>query len=327
MRAGLVVLLLFQMILWGSAYPMIKLGLTGFTAPHLTLLRHLVASAAFLPLLLVFKGRLRPRRADVPYFFLVGLLGYTVYHLALNFGELHVSAGAASLVIATAPAMTALLAVFMMGERLAPLGWVGSLLSFLGVVLIVLGDSGTGLTFNAWAWLIVLAAAAASFYTVLQKPLFAKYKPIEVAAFATWAGTLPLLVFLPGLASSVASAPWAALGAALYIGVFPSAIAYTIYAFALSQARVTVVTAFLYLVPVFGLASSWLLLGEVPALITVVGGAIAIGGIVMVNLGKGAAARSVARGDLLAKPALLAGEQAADVVAVPVDGQRGEGGG
>lgn len=316
MHPGMVALLLLQMILWGSAYPMIKLGLTGFGAPHLTLLRHLVAAAAFVPLLLALGGRLRPKRADLPYFFLVGLLGYTIYHLALNYGEVRVSAGAASLIIATAPAITALLAVLLTGERLAPLGWAGSAVSFLGVVLVVIGDAGSGLSFNAWAWLIVLAAVAASFYTVLQKPLFKKYKPIEVAAFATWAGTVPLLVFSPGLTGAVVAAPWDALAATVYIGIFPSAVAYTIYAFALSRAKVTTVTAFLYLVPVFGLLSAWLLLGEVPGTVTVLGGAVAICGIVMVNVGKGA--RSSATRDALAEPMLLAGKQAPDVVAVAV---------
>ena len=101
-----------------------------------------------------------PRRADVPFFFLLGIVGYTVYHLALNFGQTQVSAGAASLIIATAPAITALLAVLMVGERLPVLGWVGSGVAFVGVALIVLGDSGDGLRFNAFAWLIVLAAVA-----------------------------------------------------------------------------------------------------------------------------------------------------------------------
>ncbi len=324
MRPGLLVLLLFQMMLWGSAFPMIKLGLTGLSAGHLTLLRHLVASAAFVPLLLVFKGRLRPLRADVPYFFLVGVLGYAVYHLALNFGELHVSAGAASLIIATGPAITALLAVAMLGERLAPLGWAGSVVSFLGVILIVMGDSGSGLSFNAWAWLVVLGAVATSFYAVLQKPLFTRYKPIEVAAFATWAGTVPLLAFLPGLGADILNAPREALAATLYIGLFPSAIAYTIYAYALSRAPIMVVAAFLYLVPVFGLASSWLIIGEVPTLITVVGGTIAICGIVLVNLAKGKK-RLTPRRIPLPEPALLAGEQPVDVVTVPVDRQGSEG--
>jgi drug/metabolite transporter (DMT)-like permease len=83
-------------VLWGSAFPGIKLGLSGLSAANLTLLRFAVASLCFLLFLLVTGKRLWPERRDVPSFFLIGFLGITVYHLALNYGELHVSAGAAS---------------------------------------------------------------------------------------------------------------------------------------------------------------------------------------------------------------------------------------
>lgn len=291
MTVGVAILLVVQMILWGTAFPMIKIALVDLSPPHLTLLRHLVASAAFVPLLLAFRARLLPKRADVPFFMLLGVVGYTVYHLALNFGQTQVSAGAASLIIATAPAITALLAVFMVGERLPLGGWVGSAIAFLGVVLIVLGDSGAGLTFNAYAWLIVLGAVSTSFYAILQRRLFDRYRPIEVAAFATWAGTLPMLAFVPGVVADVAAAGPASLLATLYIGVFPSAVAYTIFAIALSRAPVTMVAAALYMVPVFSLIASWLLVGEVPGPLTVLGGAVAIGGIVLLNVAKQRAVR------------------------------------
>lgn len=291
MTVGVALALVVQMILWGTAFPMIKIALVDLSAPHLTLLRHLVASAAFLPLLLAFRARLLPKRADVPYFMLLGVVGYTVYHLALNYGQTSVSAGAASLIIATAPAITALLAVFMLGERLPALGWVGSAVAFLGVALIVVGDSGEGVTFNAYAWLIVIGAVATSFYAILQRRMFSRYRPIEVAAFATWAGTVPMLAFVPGVVADVAAAAPSALLATLYIGVFPSAVAYTIFAFALSRAPVTVVAAALYMVPVFSLIASWLLVGEVPGSLTVAGGAVAIAGIVLVNVTKQRGAR------------------------------------
>lgn len=300
-------LLLVQVFLWGTAFPMIQIGLHDLSAPHLTVFRHLVASLTFVPLLILFGARLRPRRADLAYFMMLGVLGYTVYHLALNFGQVHVSAGGASLIIATAPAITAVLAYFMIGDRLGAIGFTGSAVAFLGVVLIVLGDVGvagpagnvqagdaTGLAslgFNAYAWLIVLAAVATSFYAILQRPMFKQYKPIEVAAYATWAGTLPMLVFLPGLAGDLASASSASVWAGVYIGVLPSAVAYTIFSFALSRLPVTVVTAMLYLVPVFALLAAWLLVGEVPGMITVVGGAVAISGLLLLNYGKQRQAR------------------------------------
>lgn len=288
---------------WGSAFPMIKLGLEDFSAPHFTLLRHLVASLTYLPLLLVFRARLLPRRADLPYFALLGLLGFFIYHLALNYGSERVSAGAASLIIATAPAMTAIIAAFLARDRLPVFGWVGSALSFAGISFIVLGDAAgagdsAGATlgggFNAYAWFVVIAAVSTAFFAVLQRPMFARYRPLEVAAFATWVGTLPMLVFLPGLGAEVSAAGSAALGAAIYNGVLPSAIAYTLFAFALSKTSATVVTAWLYVVPLFGLLSAWLLLGEVPTGLTIVGGAVAIAGVVILNVAKQRAARSAA---------------------------------
>lgn len=274
--------LLLLAVLWGSAFPMIKVGLDGLSVGHLTLARHLVASLAFVPFLLLRRRRLWPQRRDLPYFLLLGLLGITIYHLALNFGELGISAGAASLIIATTPAITALVAVLFAGEKMTPLGWLGSALSFSGVALIALGDD-SALRFDPHALLVLLAAVVTALYFVLQKPMFARYRAVEVTAFSTWAGTLPLLLFLPGFAAGVAGAGPYPLAAALYIGLFPSAVAYTIFAYALSKAPASLVTVYLYTVPVFGVLFSWLLLGEVPSWLTLIGGVVALGGIVVVN--------------------------------------------
>lgn len=285
MSARVLFSLLLLAILWGSAFPFIKIGLEGLSAPHLTLARHLIASLCFLPFLWLSKKRLFPNWRDVPYFFLVGGVGIAVYHLSLNFGELFVSAGATSLIIATAPAITAVIAYFMLAERLPLWGWLGSAVSFFGVFLIVMGDS-RNLGLNPYALLVLISAVATSFFFVLQKRLLTRYKPVEVTAFATWAGTVPMLLFLPGFAADIANAAVTPLLAAFYLGVFPSAIAYSLIAFAFSQAPVLLVTNILYTVPVFSLLFSWLLLGEVPTLLTLIGGLIAIAGIVIVNRAK-----------------------------------------
>lgn len=269
-------------VLWGSAFPLIKVGLEGLSVPHLTVARHLVASVAFVPFLLLTGARLRPQARDVAWFLLLGGLGIFVYHTALNTGELRVSAGATSLIIASAPAITALLARWITGERMPVVGWLGSLASFAGVALIVLGDSAS-LRFDPFAGFVLLAAFATSLYFVLQQRMFARYKAVEVTAFVTWGGTVPMLAFLPGLPADLMDAPLRSVLATGYIGLFPSALAYSLFAFAQSKAPTTQVTAMLYSVPVFSLTLSWWFLGEVPSLLTVIGGAIAIGGIVVVQ--------------------------------------------
>lgn len=293
MPVGAFVALMGVAVLWGSAFPMIKIGLEDLSVPHLTVTRHLVASSAFLLFLVATRSRLLPERKDVGYFLLLGFLGIFVYHTGLNLGELRVSAGATSLIIASAPAVTALLAHGMLGQRMPALGWIGSFTSFAGVALIVLGDAA-GFQFDPFAGFIVVAAVTTSFYFVLQQRLFDRYRPLEVTAFVTWGGTVPMVVYLPGLPAALASTPSEALLAAVYIGVFPSAIAYSLFTFAQTRAPISVVATMMYSVPVFSLTMSWLLLGEVPSPLTLFGGTVAIVGIAVVQHARRQATRRAA---------------------------------
>ncbi len=288
MSAGTAVALGILVVLWASAFPAIKLGLEGFSPGHLTLARHLVSSALFVPLLLVFRARALPHLADVPALLGLGVLGITVYHLALNVGQLQVSAGATSLIIATAPALTAVIAWFVARDALGRLGWLGTGLGLVGVALIVLGDSDRTLapSLGPYALLVLLAAFATAWFAVLQRPLLRRYRPLEFTAYVTWAGTLPMLAFLPGFAGALASAGRLPLLATMHLGVFPSAIAYTLFALALSREPATVVTAWLYLIPGFALLFSWWWLGEVPGALTLAGGVVVVGGVVLVNVSK-----------------------------------------
>jgi drug/metabolite transporter (DMT)-like permease len=94
MSLGMFFNLLMLAILWGSAFPGIKIGLEGLSAAHLTLLRFMVASLCLAVYLLIKKRPFLPEKQDTPFFFLLGLLGITIYHLALNYGQFHVTAGA-----------------------------------------------------------------------------------------------------------------------------------------------------------------------------------------------------------------------------------------
>lgn len=284
--------LMALVVLWASAFPAIKIALEGLSPGHLTLARHLVASAAFVPFLLLFRARLLPRLGDAPALLGLGLLGITSYHLALNTGEQRVSAGATSLIIATAPAITAVIARVVLRERFGSLGALGTAAGLVGVALIVTGDAGAGAVLDPYALYILFAAFVTAWFAVLQRPLLRRYRPLEFTAFVTWAGTLPLLVFLPGFATAVGEAGMGPLLATAHLGVFPSAIAYTLFAVALSRASATVVTAWLYLIPAFALLFSWWWLGETPSPVTLLGGLVVVAGVVMVNVAKRRHARA-----------------------------------
>ena len=272
------------LLCWASAFAGIRASLVAYTPGQLALLRFLVASAV-LTVYAVFTRMHLPKKQDLGAIALIGFLGVTAYHVLLNYGELTVTAGAASLLVNTAPIFTALLAIAFLGERLSLRRWVGIAVSFTGVLLIT-GGEAKGLSLNLGTLLILLSAICISGYIILQKPYLRKYSALQLTTYIIWAGTIFLLPFLPGLIEAVPIAPLNATIAGIYLGVFPTAIAYATWAYVLAQIPASRAVAMLYLVPVLAILVAWVWLSEVPPVSSLLGGAIVLSGVVLVNTRK-----------------------------------------
>lgn len=269
------------LVFWASAFSGIRAGLKAFSPGHLALYRFGVASLTLLGYLFMARVPVPPAR-DLLRIGLLSTAGISLYHALLNYGQLTVPAGTASLIVAAGPVITALLASRFAGETLRPLGWVGTGISLAGVALIVLGR-GQDVEFTRGALLVLAAAFFTSLYFVFQKPLLARMQPLHFTVWSLLLGTLPLLVFLPGLGAELRAAPLSAHLAVVYLGVFPSALAYVTWTYAISRVGASTTSSFLFVSPVLAILIAWALLGESLKPVTLIGGLIAVAGVVLVN--------------------------------------------
>ena len=159
-------------------------------------------------------------------------------------------------------------------------------MGLFGATLVSAGEGG-GFGLDPGALLVLLAAICVSVYFVLQKPYLEKYGALPFTTYAIWVGTLVSLFFAPGLVDQAGSALASTLRSMLYLGLFPTALGYVTYAYAFSRMPASRAVSFLYLIPVMAYLIAWVWLGEVPAALSVVGGGVALSGVVIVNtLGK-----------------------------------------
>lgn len=267
---------------WASAFPAIGAALAGGFGPlELGALRFGIAAIPGLLLLLITRPAL-PRWRDAWRFAFGGLVFVALYTALLNIGQQTVPAGAASFIINVNPILTAALAMLVLRERFGLYAWLGTALSFSGIGLIALGKTDD-LQLDAGALFILGAALCTALTSIVQKPLFARHSPLSVAAMNMVVGALALAPFLPAGLAQTQGASTAALVAVLYLAIVPSFIVYGSWAVTLSRLPAARATNFLYCVPPLATLMGWLWLGEVPTTLGLVGGGLALGGVVLVN--------------------------------------------
>jgi terminal-alkyne amino-acid exporter len=266
-------------VLWASAFAAIREALHGFTAAELSVVRLALASLALAAAAPFARLRL-PRARDLPALAACGATGMTAYQLLLNGGERSVTAGTASLLISTAPLFVAVLASATLHERLETRTKLGLAVAFAGAVVIA---TGQGVALSAGAIVVLAAAVCQASYFVIQKPLLARYRPIDATAYAMWLGTLLILPFGAGVPGALAHAGAGPLLAVALLGLGASAVGFFSWAYANAQLPVARVSAALYVVPVVAIAVAYVWLGELPSAASLAGGALAVAGVALAS--------------------------------------------
>ena len=271
--------IIISIIFWASSFVGIRAAITDFSPIEIAVLRFIVSSIALL-LIIISQKTILPKKEHLLRFVQLGFVLFA-NHITLNYGIRTITAGETTLIVSTSQIFQVLLAYLFLKENISGRFLIGLLFCFLGVSIIAFQKS-IGVSFNLGVVLVVIAAVTNAAFFVLQKPLLKKYRPLEVVSYSTWITTLFLLPLGGSAIKSLSMAGLSSIFSVVYIGIV-SVIAHICWSKVLSKIDASKAAIFLYTVPVMTIVIGFLWLRELPSLISCLGGAMILGGVVLSN--------------------------------------------
>ncbi|MGY1814223.1 DMT family transporter [Blastococcus sp. SYSU D00820] len=280
-RAALPVLaaVTVTVLAWASAFVGIR-AVGADLSPGALALGRLLVGTAVLGLLAAGRGWVAPTRREWGLLAVCGVGWFGVYNVALNAAEQHLDAGTTAMLVNIGPLLIAVLAGVVLGEGFPRWLVAGLGVAFAGVLLIGLAtrDGGADL---AGVVLCVVAAVTYAFGVVAQKPVLRRLPALQVTFTACAIGAVCCLPWAGVLVREVGEAPVGSLLGTVYLGVVPTALAFSTWAYALSRMDAGRLGVTTYLVPPLVVLMGWLLLDEVPPALAVAGGAVCLAGVAL----------------------------------------------
>ncbi|HFG2508612.1 TPA: DMT family transporter [Staphylococcus aureus] len=273
---------LFTIILWGSAFPMIKIALNDFSAESLSAFRLILATIILLPFVII-KKLPTPELRDIPVIFILGFCGFVIYHTALNFGETLISAGISGILVSTTPIFSSALAYIFLKEHFSKWNWLSSLVAFIGISIISISKDDYTTINVLGVFIILLASFSESLYFTFQKKYIEKYGFIAFTLYTIMASSPFMLIFIPEIINDIHGATFTSIVSVLYLAIFPTIIPYVLLAYIVKSVGVSDATISLYLTPIVSLLLSYLLLDELPTTLAIIGGIITLLGVSLSN--------------------------------------------
>jgi len=272
---------IITIIFWSSGFVFTRLALRYFSPLSLGFLRYFIASISFIFFALFIKIKI-PNKNDIKWFILAGFFGFFFYNIAYNIGATTFPASTTSLILATTPVITTLLARIIYKEKLGKIQYIAIIIEFIGVGVLTLINGifaiNTGLV-----WLI-FASISFSIYNLLQRKLTKKYPPLQVSIFSIWFGTILLMLFMPASVTEIRVAPLVQIIYLIILGIFASAIAYLTWTYAINKSKTTSsVTNYMFLTPFITTIFGFFLANEIPDFATIIGGIIIVIGMFIYN--------------------------------------------
>jgi drug/metabolite transporter (DMT)-like permease len=278
------ILITFAMVFWGMSFVWSKIVLE-YYEPITTVLLRLILSSALLFAGLAAFGKLKGlRRADLKLFLLSAAFNPFLYFLGENYGLKYSSPTVTAVIIATIPVFTPVVAYLVYREKLSLLNIFGLIVSFLGVLFMLLDqDFSLSISPVGLSWL-ALAVVTAVLYSVILKKLAVRYDAFVIIAVQNLIGAfyfLPLF-FIFDFQQFITVQPTTELVTSLLLlAVFASSLAFVFFTISSREIGISRTNLFTNLIPVFTAIFSFIILGEAFEMQKVLGMMVVITGVMM----------------------------------------------
>ncbi|MFS0577090.1 DMT family transporter [Sporosarcina sp. 179-K 3D1 HS] len=276
---------IIAVLLWSTSFVATKVAYASFAPLTLGAVRFCIAAIVLgLIKMMMKKDKVKPTKKDLGLIGVSGLLGTTIYFALENVGLEMTTASNAALIIASYPAITALLELFIFRIRIAGLKGIGIVLAIAGVYHLLSysgGQSPVGEHQLLGDLILVSAGVVFAFYTFTTRKVVATYSMITVLYYQTLVGAVAFIPLAFTEASRWRMPTTESFLIVVYLGIFCSVVAFFLYNYALRELSSSTAVALMNLVPVFGVLFSVLFLGEVIRSGQLIGGALVILGVVL----------------------------------------------
>jgi drug/metabolite transporter (DMT)-like permease len=284
----LIDLALFSVVvMWASTFTLFKVAWREMDPVAFTGVRFGAMFAFSVAVLSLMKDRVRPRRADLRLLIASGLTGYFLYQMGFVLGLDRTTALASAILISTHPIFAVVFEWFGRRQRPNKLELGGVLLGFLGVAVFL--RAWDAFATASMGDLFSLAGAAAfGAYSVINKPLSARYPSRELMSYGlAVGGLLVTIVAIPSMVAQdwggVSMSTWVIVA---YATVGPVYVAYALWNWAIKHRGIPRTVVYGFLVPVLGGAIAVIALDETFGVTEVIGGLLVIAGLLVTRLSK-----------------------------------------
>ena len=283
-KSGVYVSVIMAMVFWGFSFVAFKFANQSFRPITIVFFRLAVSIFFLFGFALAFKRLNRIKRKDQKWFLLLALVEPFIYFLGEAYGLTMVTATVGAVIISTIPLIVPFAAYYLFKEKLTPMNYLGLLISFGGVLLVVLTRSGGIVADWKGILLMFVAVLSAVSYTMIVKILAEDYTPITITAYQSFYGLIMfiplfLVMEIPHLDFSIVTTH--SLLAVGFLGVFGSGICFILITIGIRELGAARANIFGNLIPVVTAIVSYFLLKEAMPIVKILGICIVILGLLL----------------------------------------------